>query len=163
MGKEHPIELFMPPNMLKAKVGGTTRGIDTAAIAHAERAVDALKLEFNGWFQSDMNRLVEAREKFATRQDAKARSDLFRGSLDIKGQAATFGFPLIARIASSLCKLIDALKSPEAIPPLLVDAHVTAIRIIYRDKISDTPSRTTLELIEELESHVLETIGAAAA
>jgi hypothetical protein len=61
------------------------------------------------------------------------------------------------------CKLIDALKSPDDIPLLLIDAHVTAIRIIVRDKISDTSSRAALELVEELESRVIETTEAAAA
>ena len=36
MAREQPIELFMPPNMLKAKVGGGTfSGLDMAAIKRA--------------------------------------------------------------------------------------------------------------------------------
>jgi len=31
-GRQQPIELFMPPNMLKAKVGGGLGGIDMAAM-----------------------------------------------------------------------------------------------------------------------------------
>jgi HPt (histidine-containing phosphotransfer) domain-containing protein len=102
MGKDHPIKLFMPPNMLKAKVGGTIGGIDLAAASRAEAAMDALKSEFNGWFTADVTRLVECRELFAARKDAKTRDNLFRASHDIRGQATTFGFPLVSRIASSL-------------------------------------------------------------
>ena len=40
MARQQPIELFMPPNMLKAKVGGTYAGIDTAAIMRAEAAIE---------------------------------------------------------------------------------------------------------------------------
>jgi len=43
MARQQPIELFMPPNMLKAKVGGTFVGIDMAAVNRAEAAMDALK------------------------------------------------------------------------------------------------------------------------
>ena len=49
MAREQPIELFMPPNMLKAKVGGLFSGIDMAAIKRAETAMETLKSEFTGW------------------------------------------------------------------------------------------------------------------
>jgi chemotaxis protein histidine kinase CheA len=163
MANKHPIELFMPPNMLKAKVGGTIAGIDTAAIMRAEKAMDTLKSEFGDWFTSDVDRLNACRNAFDENKTAKTRDDLFRAGHDIKGQAATFGFPLVARIATSLCKLIEAMPSPEALPVLLVDAHVTAIRIIFRDKINDTTNRMALELINELEARVNETTEAAAA
>jgi hypothetical protein len=32
MAKQQPIEIFMPPNILKAKVGSVAGGIDMAAI-----------------------------------------------------------------------------------------------------------------------------------
>lgn len=157
MPKEQPIELFMPPNMLKAKVGGTIGGLDSAAIKRAEAAVETLKADFADWVSDDVARLSACRDRFAADRGAEARDDLFRASHDIKGQATTFEFPLVARIASSLCKLIDALQAPQAIPLVLVDAHVTAIRIIFRDKIKDTSNRMALELAEELEGRVIET------
>ena len=39
MAKEQPIEIFMPPNVLKAKVGGTGV-LDLGAIKRAEAAID---------------------------------------------------------------------------------------------------------------------------
>jgi HPt (histidine-containing phosphotransfer) domain-containing protein len=162
IANKHPIELFMPPNMLKAKVGGTISGLDTAAIMRAEKAMETLKPEFGDWFTSDVDRLTACRDAFAANMDDKARIDLFRAGHDIKGQAATFEFPLVARVASSLCALIEVLPAPESIPLLMVDAHVTAIRIIFRDKIRDTSNRMALELIEELEARVGDMKAAAA-
>jgi hypothetical protein len=40
---------------------------------------------------------------------------------------------------------------------------VTAIRIIFRDKINDTTNKMALELVTELEARVLEATQAAAA
>jgi chemotaxis protein histidine kinase CheA len=162
MPKEQPIELFMPPNMLKAKVGGMG-GLDMAAIQRAEAAMETLKTEFADWVGDDVTRLVRCRDRFARTPDAQTRDDLFRAGHDIKGQAATFEYPLVARIASSLCKLIDALKSPEALPVHLVDAHVNAIRIIFRDKIKDRSNRMAIELAEELEARVVEATEIASA
>ena len=159
MSKQQPIELFMPPNMLKAKVGGTFAGIDTAAIMRAEAAMEDLKSEFGDWCVQDVNRLSECRDRFAANRDAATRKDLQRASLDIKGQAATFEFPMVARVAGSLCKLVQAIPEPEKIPLLLVDAHVTAIRIIFRDNIGDTSNLMALELLKELEARVTEIAG----
>ncbi len=37
-GRQQPIELFMPPNMLKAKVGGGLGGVDMGAMKRAGNA-----------------------------------------------------------------------------------------------------------------------------
>ena len=161
MSKEHPIELFMPPNMLKAKVGGSFVGIDTAAIMRAEAAMEVLKSEFSDWCVQDVNQLSECRERFAAERSDTTRKNLLRASTDIKGQAATFEFPLVARVAASLCKLIEAFPEADKIPLILIDAHVTAIRIIFRDNIRDTSNRMALELLNELEARVAEIAEAA--
>ena len=46
MGKQLPIEIFMPPNVLRAKVGRTSRDGELSAVMRAEAAVEALKVEF---------------------------------------------------------------------------------------------------------------------
>ncbi len=161
MTKEQPVELFMPPNMLKTKVGGTITGLDTAAIKRAEQAMEVLKIEFSDWIAKDIARLAEACEAFAADSRAARAEDLFRASHDLKGQAATFEFPLISRVASSLCKLLDALKSPETLPLPLLNAHVDAIHVIHRDKIKDISNLTALTLAEELEKRVIKTLAHA--
>jgi len=158
MPKQQPIEIFMPPNMLKAKVGGSFAGLDMAAIKRAEAAMETLKADFAQWIGDDVERLVEAQAGFAAAQSIEARDALFRAGHDIKGQAATFEFPLIARMAASLCRLMDAMETPSAIPLKLVDAHVGAIQIVFRDKIKDASNRKAIELAEELEARVVETL-----
>ena len=76
MSRQQPIELFMPPNMLKAKVGGTFVGLDMAAVNRAEAAMEELKSEFANWAQDDVRRLVAARDAFAAKPDSAARAGL---------------------------------------------------------------------------------------
>src|SRR5476651_1642252 len=104
MTRQHPIELFMPPNMLKAKVGGGLGGMDMAAMKRAESAMDGLKNQFGDWIASDVRALIEARAAYAKSPDADTRGALLRRAHDIKGQAPTFDFPLIKNdpIRSSL-------------------------------------------------------------
>ena len=158
MARQQPIELFMPPNMLKAKVGGTFVGIDMAAVNRAEAAMDALKSEFADWAQDDVRRLVAARDAFAANPDLAARAGLLRAAHDMKGQAATFNYPLIARVAGSLSHLIHDLPEHAELSLGLVDAHVNAIHVIYRDKVMDMSNKVALALSEELEARVTETL-----
>jgi hypothetical protein len=160
MARQQPIELFMPPNMLKAKVGGSFVGIDMAAVNRAEAAMEALKSEFADWAQDDVRRLVAARDVFAANADTAARAGLLRAAHDMKGQAATFNYPLIARVAGSLSHLIHDLPENTELSLGLVDAHVNAIHVIYRDKVMDMSNKVALALSEELEARVAETLGA---
>jgi chemotaxis protein histidine kinase CheA len=159
MGRQQPIELFMPPNMLKAKVGGTIVGVDMAAVGRAEAAMNALKSEFAEWAQDDVRKLVAAREAFAAKPDPATRAGLLRAAHDMKGQAATFNYPLIGRVAGSLSRLIHDLPASNQVPLALVDAHVNAIHVIYRDKVMDMSNKVALALSEELEARVSEILG----
>ena len=161
MSKKHPIEIFMPPNILKAKVGGNVAGIDMAAIKRAEAAVDVLKKDFQNWIGDDVEKLAAARDAFAKDRGAVARDTLFRSSHDLKGQGQTFGFPFVARVAASLCKLLDGVTSDQ-IPVGLLDAHVDAIRVCMRDQIKGDSDMVATALAKELEARVSELISPTA-
>lgn len=152
------IEVFMPPNVLKAKVGNFS-GIDMSAIKRAEAAMDSLKGNFAEWAQDDVRRLAEARERYAKKPDQDSRAALLRAAHDMKGQAATFDFPLIARVAGSLANLIHDLPDGKDLPLALVDAHVSAIQVIHREKITDMTNPVAVTLAKELEARVAELLG----
>ena len=161
MARKQPIELFMPPNMLKAKVGGGAGGPDLAAIERAEAAMDALKSEFSDWIAQDVQALTAARARYAAHPDAAARDALLRGAHDIKGQAPTFNFPLIARVAASLSRMIGELPPAFALPLNLIDAHVTAIHVIHKNAIRDSNDKTAQALCMELDARVNEVLAEA--
>ncbi len=161
MPKEQPIEIFMPPNMLKAKVGGRISGVDMAAIKRAELAMANLKTEFGGWISTDVESLVASYDAFTAAPGDDTRSALYRASHDLRGQALTFEFPLVARVAASLCKLLDG---PEhAVPAPLIDAHVNGIRVIVRQNIKDPTDKTANTLADELDRRVSEFLSKTAA
>ncbi|HVW73208.1 MAG TPA: Hpt domain-containing protein [Rhizomicrobium sp.] len=158
MANRQPIELFMPPNMLKAKVGGGLGGADVAAMKRADEAMDALKGEFAGWIADDVQKLMAARARYAKTPDAAARAALLRAAHDIKGQAPTFNYPLIARVAATLARLIGELPPTATVPVTLVDAHVNAIQVIHKLAMQDTDDKTALALCAELEARVAEVL-----
>ena len=161
MGNKRPIELFMPPNMLKAKVGGGLGGADVAAMKRAELAMEELKSEFPGWIAEDVKKLMDARTRYSQVPDDASRAALLRTAHDIKGQAPTFHFPLIARVAASLSRLIGERPAGTAFPVTLVDAHVNAIQVIHKLAIQDINDRTAQALCAELDARVDEVLKTA--
>jgi chemotaxis protein histidine kinase CheA len=158
MSRQHPIELFMPPNMLKAKVGGGAGGIDHAAIKRAESAMEELKGEFAGMAGDGVAALVAAQRGYAENPDPLSRAALLRAAHDIKGLAATFDFPLMAKVAGSLTQLLLETPDGRALPMKLVDAHVAAVQAILRGAITGGEDKTTLLLLGELQSQVRESL-----
>ena len=154
MGRKKPIEIFMPPNVIKAKVGGSGRGLDLAAIQRAETAIEKLSESFGEWIASDVERLIVARAEYESSPSETTFSALYRGAHDLKGQGKTFNFPLMARVASSLCALTESSTDGRGLPAALIDAHIDAIKVILRMKLFDPNDRTATVLATELESKV---------
>ena len=154
MKRQQPIELFMPPNMLKARAGGGLGGIDHVAVKRAESAIAALKPAFGDMMADDLKTLIAARARHAQNPGAGSRAALMRAAHDIKGQAATFQFPLIARVAGSLARLIGEVPEETALPDPLIHAHVTTIQVIQRQNVQDGNDATALALCAELDAGV---------
>jgi chemotaxis protein histidine kinase CheA len=161
MTSRHPIELFMPPNMLKAKLGGGSGGSDIAALKRAQEALESLSTEFAGWLASDVKALVDAGTHYAADPGDINRAALLRAAHDIKGQAATFDFPLVARVAGSLSRLLDEMPPGREIPAGLVDAHVRAVQVIHRENIKNAGDLMAQTLCAELDANVTKTLSGA--
>jgi chemotaxis protein histidine kinase CheA len=135
-------EVILPPNKLKKAVQKVKPGtkIDFDPVASAEAALAELSDDFSQWMEQEGERLTRARNDVtASGINAANRDALFRAAHDIKGQAATFGYPLVAPVADSLCRLIEHTPEMQRIPMPLVDQHVDAIRaIIHRNTRGDS-------------------------
>ena len=125
-------EVIVPPNKLKKavqKVVDTTLEFDP--VAQAEAALAELSKDFSAWMNQECDRLDAARHAMrAGGINQGTRDGLFLAAHDIKGQAATFGFPLVAPVADSLCRLIEHTPDMARLPLALIDQHVDAIRAI---------------------------------
>jgi hypothetical protein len=155
MAKRSRFEIFMPPNVLKAKVGGGVfTGLDPKIIKRAESAVERIKIQYPNWLVEDIDHLTDTWNTFQTAPSVTTAAELYRASHDLKGQAPTFDYPTIGRMAQSLCQLISAVSVPSKLPLTLVEAHVAAIRAAYKERAQDFSDQTLIVLIEELEAKV---------
>ena len=128
-------EVIKPENKLRKMVSDKPLlpGEDHPVV-RAEKALADLSTEFASWMYSECARLDQARRSIAAAGFTNAsKDDLFHAAHDIKGQAATFGFPLVVLAADSLCRLIEHTPDVTRIPVKLVDQHVDAVRAIYHE------------------------------
>jgi chemotaxis protein histidine kinase CheA len=103
-------------------------------VARAETALEQLSGEFNAWTYDECERLEAAREDVVRHGlTHKTHGPLFRAAHDIKGEAATFGYPALAAAADSLCRLLEHTPQLTRIPAALVNQHVFAVRAIFRE------------------------------
>ena len=103
-------------------------------VGRAEQALAGLSGEFNEWMAVEVNRLSAAYA--AVRNNGfsvEARDELFRAAHDIKGDAATFGYPPAAAIAESLCRVVEHAPDLEKVPAELFSHHINAIQAIVHE------------------------------
>ncbi|HZP78689.1 MAG TPA: Hpt domain-containing protein [Pseudolabrys sp.] len=127
-------EVIMPNNALRKAISQRPLDPNDDPVARAEAALADLSNEFGTWMETECTRLNQARDGLKKLGfTAATKEALFHAAHDIKGEAATFGYPAVAGAADSLCRLIEHTPDPTRIPMQLIDQHVDAVRAIIRE------------------------------
>jgi HPt (histidine-containing phosphotransfer) domain-containing protein len=120
-------------------------------VARAEKALAGLSGEFKNWMRVEADRLAAAHAAVVKNGFTKlAREELFRAAHDIKGDAATFGFPSAGAAADSLCRIIEHAPNLNEVPADLIAHHVNAIQAIVREHTKLDTVSTASELSRQL-------------
>lgn len=128
-------QVITQPNPLRKLVRLADEEYIDEAVARAEQALAGLSGEFEDWMKVECERLSAAYA--AIRRDGlngENHEELFRAAHDIKGGAATFGYPTAAAAAESLCRIIEHAPDLAKVPDELMMHHVNAIQAIFREQ-----------------------------
>ena len=154
-------QVFAAPTALRDRIVPRFGRVDPKAIAKAEAALQELSSKYGEWLQEEMEKLDQAREAVTTDGANHATIDtLFMRAHDLKGLGGTYGFPLVGRIAASLCRLLGDGDERVSTPLALLDAHIKAIKAAVRDNIRDTDTLIGAALASELERHTADYLAA---
>jgi len=148
---------------LRAKVK-IIRNADPAThpVALAEAALARLSGEFAAWVDDDVGRLGDAWAAIERGGLTPMRRDaLARAAHDLKGQAATLGFPLVSEVCASLVTLLGPDFGPKSLT--LAGSHVRAVKAIMRESAGDVTDRVAVTLVERLVEATREARSAAQA
>ena len=131
-------------------------------VARAEKALAGMSGEFRQWMEIEVERLAAAHAAILKDGFTKtARDELFRAAHDIKGDAATFGFPPAAAVAESLCRIIEHAPDLSRVPSDLIVHHINAVQAIVHEhtkldtiSMSNELSRRLRGVADEYLAHV---------
>ena len=150
-------QVIRPPNTLRMKVGGAFGGIDAGAIAKAEEALKSMSAQFGQWLLDEITKLDKAQADIRTEgYSARTAEALYFRAHDLKGLGTTYQYPLVTRLAGSLCKIMDDPDKRMRAPVVLLDAHIDAIKAVVRDQIQTDDHPTGRILAQALEARVAE-------
>jgi hypothetical protein len=157
MAKEKPAEIkvkafgthyvITQPNPLRKVLRRVDERDLDDPVARAEEALAGLSGEFQDWMLVEADRLTAAHAAILKSGfNDKAAEELFRAAHDIKGDAATFGYPSAAVAAESLCRIIEHAPELEKVPPELIKHHINAIQAIVHNHTRLDSTKVATEL-----------------
>ncbi len=155
MSDEPGYQVITPANTLRAKVTALGGPNLETIIAQAESAIAALRDDFEASVREDLaglNRRVGAMGHAA---DAATIEDILRVCYNLRAQAETFGYPLLLRIAESLCRFLAQSKARRRSE--VIRAHVDGLAVVVDRAIRGDGGEQGRELIGALEALVAKT------
>jgi len=150
------VEFIDNPNPLRAKVK-VKSGDPSEMLAKAEQSIQKLGDEFETIFGDSVAALVAAmtdvRQGGMTRE--RALIAMRRLLHDLRGQAGTFGYPLVSHIGDSACKFIDLSEDFGATETDVLAMHIDALKAVRQSKIKGDGGAIGRELMAGLRKVIL--------
>jgi len=122
-------------------------------LAKAEAVIDRLSAEYIIHAVRDLENL----ERFAGMTDGGGRArqphygEISRIAHDIRGQGAVFGYPLVTRLADSLCRAMRALGPQDRAMTTILESHIAGIRALLIHGVTGAKDRNALAIAAGLE------------
>lgn len=127
-------EVITPPKRLRDKVQGKPTASMREALERAESLVGQRRDRFDLAAESGAQ-MLELQARFTAIEDG---SDPFEPHLkamyeivhDLRGQGATFGYPLVTRIGNTFCRLLEISTAPDRRDIDRIRAHIDALTVV---------------------------------
>ncbi|MFQ5467732.1 MAG: hypothetical protein ACE5DS_06300 [Kiloniellaceae bacterium] len=142
------------PNLLRAKVGTAPGPSLDKIVAEAEKALDGLQSQSRAWIQDYLATLAETVEsaRAGAMPKIEAIERVRKIAHDIKGQGATFGYPLLTVVGHMLHGFTERDPAAAARHLEVVAAHVNFMNLVIKHEIHDTGGPQVARMLSGLES-----------
>ena len=151
---EDKLEVIIPPNVLKEKVGTDSMGaIDLEAIEKAEEAIASMADSYLDSVADDIRKIDEAFEKLetATGDRKEELMEVFQTALILKGQGGSFGYDLMTAIGNELCRLIEKLDKAGPKEVEAIKLHIESMKLVIGNDIKGTGGDTGVKMLTGLQ------------
>ena len=159
---------FRLPNALKEKAGGLGASgpgeFSPDILAQAEEEMERSSVEFTDWALGYLKQLSQhCDEALASPGDRRKQfEEINLLAHELRGQGGTFGYPLVTTFAKMLYDFTGPQGAQEDSAVEIVKAHVDALRVVIREKISGDGGQIGKELLNSLNDAVVINADAAA-
>lgn len=145
-------------NALKEKLGGGAGGpaVSEEALQKANAALEKLAEDYPDWVAAQVAELRALHGRMVDTPETRRKTlDAIRiMAQEIKGQGATFGYPLVSTFALSLqeCSGPAAPLSDSHVE--VVKAHVDSIGAVIKDRVKGSGGQVGKELTQQLKAAI---------
>ncbi|MBR7158902.1 MAG: hypothetical protein IKD08_04395 [Alphaproteobacteria bacterium] len=151
------VKMFAPSSDLASKVTFVDDAVNAEALKKAEHLIEEQEAQYPSWLAEDLKALKDAVNEIAKSPETERKpllKDIFKKSLEIKGQGGTYGHPLLSYVADNICNLLDSLTQVTDEDIEIIRVHIDVLSVIAADKINeetDTPeSNQILDGLKEI-------------
>lgn len=147
-------EVITPPRRLRDKVQTTPPSNIREALERAESLVDQRRSRFDLAVEAGAQ-MRELQARFAAVEDGREPCEphlkaMYEIVHDLRGQGATFGYPLVTRIGNTFCRLLEIRTAPDRRDLDRIRAHIDAlVMVVSKNLRGEHPAGT--ELVAGLE------------
>jgi len=152
---------FRPNNRIRHKIGGKNFTeplyFDPIIVQAAEKRIQALVGDYADWVRKYIISMTDSEAALSTdpenRQSNKKHiANINRIAHELRGQSGTFDYPLITKLSKSL---YEATSDPDRQitndRKKLIDAHIDAVRTVFKNRITGDGGEIGLALLHDIE------------
>ncbi len=154
-------KFIQPPNTLQRMFQGRTIEINSASLAAAEAAVEAMAVSLNETLLSDIKDMQSAIDTYRKGGEVTL-SSLYRMSFDLKGLGGSLDFPLLTNLGDTLCQMFDQPRPLTQSDFVIIEAHISAMIAIVSQNVRGRDDPVGQAILAELASLVDDANGTAA-
>jgi CheY-like chemotaxis protein len=152
---------FQPNNRLRQKIGAKNFSepinFDPMIIQAAEKRIQALVGDYADWVKKYIRSMTDSEAALSSdpkkaQTNKKHVANINRIAHELRGQSGTFDYPLITKLAKSLYEVTaDPGRKITADRKKLVDAHIDAIRTVFKNRITGEGGEVGIALLRDIE------------
>ena len=163
-GKPVP-EVIRPPKTLAAKaIKGAGPSLETI-LTRSETAIAGLSEDYCAIMKSEFKHLQELTVLLKGENEPaqkNALKEIYTRCHDLRGLAATFDYPLVTEVGSSLCTFIDRLGPQSLDHTDVITIHIETMMAIVNAKATSDGGKVAQQLARNISHLVTKTLEKAA-
>ena len=144
-------QFIQNPNSIKSRVKVVHGKDANDLISMADQSVKKLAGEFGNILKENVRELTEQRPLLGKNDKREDAIEAIRRVLhDLRGQAGTFGYPLVSSVADNTVRFIDKMREPGAVEGNIIGMHLDALTVIATNDMKGDGGAAGKQLIDGL-------------